>query len=125
MPRVRPGDAADLPILRRIQAAAIAEPWPELLELAAGHGPRLRVVETTRPVGYAVVLTADCAAYLPELAVEPAVQGEGLGSRLLESVVDELVIEGTERIRLTARAADDRTRSFYEGHGFEAVDRHR
>jgi ribosomal-protein-alanine N-acetyltransferase len=123
MPRVRAGEAADLPSLRRIQAAALAEPWPELLALAAGDGPKLRVVETRRPVGYAVVLTASRTAYLPELAVDPAAQGQGLGSRLLESVVDELAGEGTERVRLTARAADDRAQSFYEAHGFEAVDR--
>jgi ribosomal-protein-alanine N-acetyltransferase len=125
MPTVRAGTRSDLPALRRIQAAAIAEPWPELLDMAdsPGPGPRLRVVATDRPVGYAVALVAGDAAYVPELAIDPTAQGQGYGAHLLESICTELTADGVGRIRLTARASDGRVRSFYEAHGFEAVDR--
>jgi ribosomal-protein-alanine N-acetyltransferase len=123
MATVRRADPADLPALQRIQSAAIAEPWTGLFDLAIGPGPILRVVETDRPIGYAAALVADDLAYVPELAVDPAAQGQGLGSRLLESLCDELAGKGVGRVRLTARAGDDRVRSFYEAHGFEVVDR--
>jgi ribosomal-protein-alanine N-acetyltransferase len=123
MPTVRAGTPADLSALRRIQAAAIAEPWPELLDLAVGPGPRLRVVATDRPVGYAVAVVAEDVAVVPELAVDPGTQGRGLGSTLLASLLDELWDAGVGRVRLTARAGDDRARSFYESRGFDAVDR--
>lgn len=123
MPTARPGEAADLPACRRIQADAVAEPWPKLLELAAGPGPVFRVVETDRPVGYAVALHATDLAYVPELAVDPAAQGRGLGSRLLESLLDDLAADGVDRVRLTARAGDERARSFYESHQFQPVAR--
>jgi ribosomal-protein-alanine N-acetyltransferase len=123
MPAVRPGTAADLPALRRIQAAAIAEPWPDLLELATGSGPILRVVDADRVAGYAVALVGGEAAYVPELAVDPGRQGAGFGSALLSSLVEELAAGGVERCTLTARAGDDRTRSFYESRGFVVADR--
>ncbi len=123
MPTVRAGEPEDLAALRRIQAVAIAEPWTGLLEAATGHGPRLRVVETDRPVGYAVALVADDLAYVPELAVDPAAQGQGLGSHLVDSLLEELTADGIERVRLTARADDHRACSFYESLDFEAVDR--
>jgi ribosomal-protein-alanine N-acetyltransferase len=124
MATVRPGTEADLPLLRRIQTAALTDPWPDLLDLALENGgPELRVVDDGSPVGYVVAMTAAApVAYVPELAVEPTRQGEGLGSALLESLLGELDDDGVGRVRLTARADDDRVRSFYRVHGFEPVD---
>jgi ribosomal-protein-alanine N-acetyltransferase len=132
MATVRRGTEGDLPAIRRIQTAALAEPWPAVLDLAAGDGgPRLRVVEAGtktspahQPVGYVVTVTAGHPeAYVPELAILPDRQGEGLGSTLLSSLLAELADDGFQRVRLTARAEDERARSFYEDHGFEPVDR--
>jgi len=122
--RVREGDPADLPRLREIQGAALAEPWPELLP-AALEGPLpVYVVEDGAPVGYVVVVTdGESVAYLPELAVDPARQREGHGSRLLAALRDRLTAAGYDELRVTVRASDCGARAFYADRGFERIDR--
>lgn len=124
-PRVRPGERPDLPHLRRIQTAALAEPAPDLLRAAADDGPPgLLVADDGGPIGYAVLVTGQ-VAYLPELAVAPTRHGEGVGTALLESVVANLRrrAAGPDRLRVTAHAGDDRVRRFYQSRGFEVVER--
>jgi ribosomal-protein-alanine N-acetyltransferase len=121
--RVREGDSADLPRLREIQAA-LAEPWPELLTAALGGPLPVYVVEDGPPVGYAVVVAdGESVAYLPELAVDPARQREGCGSRLLDALRDRLTAAGYDELRVTVRASDCGARAFYADRGFEPVDR--
>jgi len=125
---IREATASDLPALLAIQGAALDEPWPALLR-ASIDGPPLVLVqdppgmEGEGPIGYALVIRADEAAYVPELAVAPPAQGEGHGSRLLEALLDRLEDEGARRVRLTARAEDQGLHSFYADHGFELRER--
>lgn len=119
---IRPAEPADYPALRAIQEAALDEHWPDLLELGVDGPPICLVVETDRPVGYALVVGGDGVAYVAELAVAPAEQGQGHGSELMTALVDRLRSAGFETVRLTARADDDRVRSFYETFGFDVVD---
>jgi ribosomal-protein-alanine N-acetyltransferase len=124
-PRIRRGERADLPHLRRIQTVTLAEPAPDLLRAAAVDGPpALFVADDSGPVGY-VVLVAGEVAYLPELAVAPARQGEGVGTALVDAVVTDLRgrEDSPDRLRVTARADDRRARGFYESRGFEVVER--
>lgn len=122
---VRSATPADRPAIERIQQATLADPNPEILTLSIdGPLPALLAVDATdRVVGYLVAVAGEDAAYLAELAVTPARQGEGIGSTLLASALDNLRAEGTERVRLTARADDARARGFYESHGFGSVGR--
>jgi ribosomal-protein-alanine N-acetyltransferase len=122
MTAVRRGTERDLPRLRAIQAAALAEPWPELLAAAAAGAPDLFVCTDGDPLGYAIVVAGE-TAYCPELAVRPDRQGEGHGSRLLAAVADRLAARGCTELRLTVLADDDRARSFYTDRGFERIDR--
>lgn len=119
---VRPAREGDLPRLRAVQAAALVEPWPELLPTAVGEGGPVCLVAGTKPVGYVVALAPGGTAYLPELAVHPDHQGEGHGSALLAAAADRLAGEH-DHLRVTVRAVDERARSFYEGRGFHVVDR--
>lgn len=132
MATVRPARTADGPRLREIQRAALAEPWPDLLDAALGDGPLCLVIEadpadgdgSRAVVGYAVALTADApTAYVPELAVHPAAQGRGHGSALLAELLAELGDLGIDHVRLTVREGDTRARSFYDDRGFDVVDR--
>ena len=112
MGRVREGTPDDETALRTIQAATLAEPWPALLETALSTpdagGPTALVLETTAPVGYALVVAdGDEVAYVPEFAVHPDHQGEGHGSRLLTALCDRLTAAGYDRLRLTVRVVDD------------------
>lgn len=85
----------------------------------------LLAVRDGAPVGYANAGPAtdrSDVSLLWRLYVHPDCWGEGIGSRLLDAVEDEL---GDERdvLELTVLATNDRGRRFYEARGFELVDR--
>lgn len=119
---IRTADPGDYPTLRIIQQSALDERWPDLLELGVDGPPLVLVVETDRPVGYALVVSGDDVAYVAEFAVAPGEQGRGYGSELMEALLDRLEPQAVEAVRLTARADDDGVRSFYEQFGFAVVE---
>jgi len=121
---IREGEAADLPRLRTIQQRALAEPWPELLAAAIEGTLPVYVVDVDGPVGYAIVVSdGESVAYVPELAVDPARQREGHGSRLLARLSDRLAAQGYDQLRVTVLAEDEAARAFYADRGFEVLDR--
>lgn len=121
---IRRVEPADLPRLRAIQQRALAEPWPELLA-AAIEGPLpVYVLTDGGPVGYAIVVTdGESVAYVPELAVDPARQREGHGTRLLAWLREHLTTRGYDQLRVTVLADDEAARAFYADRGFEVLDR--
>ncbi|MUV89917.1 GNAT family N-acetyltransferase [Halapricum sp. CBA1109] len=121
---VRPASTDDRRAVERIQRLALAEPSPSLLvdSLLAAE-TALLAEDDGFPVGYILFAVGDVEAYVPELAVRPTRQGEGVGSQLVDTAVDRLRANGIDTLRLTARADDDRARGFYENRGFAAVDR--
>ncbi|MFB6143293.1 MAG: GNAT family N-acetyltransferase [Halorientalis sp.] len=118
---IRAARPADLPRLRAIQLATLAEPWDGLLEPVI-EGPPVALVavpdQETAPVGYAVALQGDGTAYLAELAVAPGHRRTGHGSALLAALDDRLADRGCARVRLTVRADDEGARAFYAAAGF-------
>jgi GNAT superfamily N-acetyltransferase len=79
------------------------------LVLSAWHGERL--------VGLARVLTDGVeVAYLCDLAVEPDVQGLGIGKRLIDEVLERC--KGAELILRDSNLSS----GFYEHLGFQAID---
>lgn len=118
---VRPATPSDREAVCEIQRQAIAEPWPELLETALEGPPPLYVLDDDATVGYALVVPGGAVAYVPELAIHPDRQGEGFGSQLLSFLCS--TYEDHDELRLTVRAVDNGPRAFYEGHGFERVER--
>lgn len=115
---IRRGTPQDLERLREIQAAALAEPWPDLLTTAAEGPPLLLVYEPDAVVGYAIVVAEETQAYVAEFAVAPDRQGQGHGTRLMEALLDRLRAEGYDEVRLTVQESDARARAFYERQGF-------
>jgi ribosomal protein S18 acetylase RimI-like enzyme len=110
--------------LRKIQQAALPEPWPELLDTALNGFPPLFVAVEDHPVGYAIVMPGpEETAYLTELAVDPDEQRNGYGSALLETVSETQQSGGYERLVLTVRAVDEDTQAFYRQHDFEVCER--
>jgi len=121
---IRRAEPADLPRLRAIQQRVLAEPWPELLAAAIEGTLPVYVVDVEGPVGYAIVVTdGESVAYVPELAVDPARQREGHGTRLLAGLRERLTRDGYDQLRVTVLADDDGARAFYADRGFEVLDR--
>jgi len=59
--------------------------------------------------------------YLALLGVDPAVEGRGLGSALIQPVLEVCDRDGTPAYLETL---DPRARAFYERHGFSAIGEH-
>jgi ribosomal-protein-alanine N-acetyltransferase len=119
---IREARSGDEHRLRAIQTGALDEPWPELLGVGIDGPPLVLVLDIGEPVGYALVVPDRPVAYLAEFAIAPGKQGQGLGTALMDGLLDRLRAGGFETIRLTARADDERARSFYDGVGFSLAD---
>jgi ribosomal-protein-alanine N-acetyltransferase len=120
---IRPGTPADGPRLHAIQDAVLDSSWPDLLSAGLDGPPLVLVATAGEPVGYALTVFGREAAYLAELAVAPAAQGNGHGSRLLAAVLDRAPAAGVETVRLTTRADDPELQGFYAQAGFAVVER--
>lgn len=120
---IREARPADRKRLLTIQSAALTQPWPDLLEMAVEGLPLVLVADDgSGPVAYALVVTADPVATVAELAVAPPSQGQGYGTALFGALLERLRSVGIERVRLTAKADDERARSFYEKFDFTVED---
>jgi len=120
---IRPAVPADESRLRAIQSGALDDPWPGLLDVAIDGPPTVLVCdEGAGPLGYVLAVPDHPVAYVAELAVAPGVQGQGHGSELLGTLLKDLGQSGFETVRLTARADDERVRSFYDSFGFSVED---
>ncbi|GAA4812224.1 GNAT family N-acetyltransferase [Nocardioides caeni] len=71
--------------------------------------------------GYAVASYVDDVVELQRIGVDPGLRRSGLGSRLLEAVVDRA--EGAARVLLEVREDNAAARAFYAAHDFAEVHR--
>lgn len=99
------------------------------LSRAAAEGLCLVARETPsdRILGFALARREPCCqAHLLALAVDPFVQGQGVGTALLRSVQEEMMLTGAMDLRLEVRCDNPRAQSFYARHGFapEGVQSH-
>ncbi len=137
---IRDAQPADLPAL----LAAMADfyvleklPWKphrqaSLLEhlLANPESGRLLLLEQAgKMAGYAVIgfcfsLEFDGRfALLDELYVLPHLQGQGLGTRLLQAAEACALAAGCQALRLEVSDDNPKARQLYERHGYQAVPR--
>lgn len=109
--------------LRAIQQSVLEAPSPQLLG-AAVDGPLFGLVRLVDGdiAGYVLAVVGDRRGYLPELAVTADRQRAGHGTALLDAIVRRLAAKGVETVRVTARADDERARSFYEKRGFDRLE---
>lgn len=104
---------------------------PDLERLGRWHAERSRMrvlaafsIERTRlieldgaPVGSVSLRHADDGWWLELFYLEPSVQGRGIGSAVLERLLDEVDLAGGEPVRLDVLQGS-RARRLYERHGF-------
>lgn len=90
--------------------------WSELGQLDSRH--YLVALAGEQVVGYAGLCDYPDEAFVQTLAVAPAAQQAGLGSRLLTALLDEAARRGQRTVRLEVRADNAAARRLYAGHGF-------
>jgi ribosomal-protein-alanine N-acetyltransferase len=99
---------------RQMFAAEFAQPASRRLYLVAEEGKTL--------AGYAgMMFTGGSQADVVTLAVNPAHWGQGTGTALLTTLVDEAASRGCAEVLLEVREDNARARQLYLRHGFTEI----
>jgi len=121
---VRLGTGEDLDALVRLEKAGFTsdqfarEQLRYLLHQA--HTTVLIIEQQGRVCGAAIMAWRKKSSMgrLYSIVIDPAVQGRGLGSKLLEACEDAAIKRGCERLSLEVRADNSRAIALYERHGY-------
>ncbi|MCQ4619706.1 GNAT family N-acetyltransferase [Corynebacterium sp. CCUG 71335] len=105
--------------------AALTRRWRTLLER---EDVLVVLAEHPAPVGFAYLTLRPTPYYdgplaqLEELYVVPELRGQGIGTGMITTVVDELRARGCGEIHINVDEPDTGARRFYERHGFSNVE---
>jgi ribosomal-protein-alanine N-acetyltransferase len=113
----------DLPRIAAIERDSYEFPWSSGIFrdcLLAGY---TSIVTEYRGevVGYAIMSVAAGEAHLLNLCVAVNARRAGLGTRLLETVMERARLAGAERMHLEVRPSNDAAISLYIKSGFERI----
>lgn len=111
----------DLDEIMAIEQASFAHPWSPRFFLQELRVPcarsRLAVVGG-RAVGYVLYWVLPGEVDIHNLAVHPAYRRQGIGSSLLQGVVEEAKINGSTRVTLEVRKSNEAAQRLYHSLGF-------
>jgi [ribosomal protein S18]-alanine N-acetyltransferase len=135
--RIEPMRAADLDAVLDIERASFHTPWSRqafLHELERNRVAGLWVAwgrrsgdegGTASVVGYLCLWALADEVHVTNLAVDPAWRGEGIGRRLLGTLLVQHRAAGARRAFLEVRPGNVEARRLYQGLGFQEVGRRR
>lgn len=122
---IEPMTAADLPRVLAIERTSFPSPWTE---------DNFRHEVEDNPLAWNLVARADgkvvafACAYvvadelmINDLAVDPALRRDGIGSALLRHLLEGARLRGCRRATLEVRPGNRPARALYETFGFEVV----
>ena len=134
---IRPATPADFEALQDIEVRAgalfvavgmpeiAAHPPPDLDDLAEAETMFVAVPEGgDRPMGYALVALVDGGTYLEQVSVVPEAGRQGMGTALLEAVVDWARARGDRAVTLTTFRDVPFNGPLYAKRGFVHVPEH-
>jgi len=114
---IRPMAAADVDEVARIEAGAFSTPWAAttFASLLARSGLVLLVAEAPEALvaGYAVLWCFADEGELANIAVDPAIRGRGLGTLLLDAVLDRARARGVRQLYLEVRESNHQAEGMY------------
>ena len=122
--RIRDLEPDDLHEVMRIENACFGTPWEELAFVAEMLGPLsvLAVMERQgRVVGYVNFRVILDESHLLNIAVDPELQGQGLGQKLLCFAFAEARRQKAERMFLEVRPSNRPAVAMYKAFGFKQV----
>jgi [ribosomal protein S18]-alanine N-acetyltransferase len=114
---------ADLDQVVAIEQSAYAFPWTYgnfRDSVAAGYSA-FSVCWRGTLVGYAIIMFAVDEAHLLNVAVAPALQGKGIGRRVLEHVIAFAAEHGATILYLEVRPSNTAARELYASLGFRQL----
>ncbi|MEE4659273.1 MAG: ribosomal protein S18-alanine N-acetyltransferase [Halieaceae bacterium] len=121
VPRLRPGQAADLKPIAALEQLAAVAPWTlsQFAGLVVKPATHSLVLEGDNALlGFALFQRVLDEATLLNIAVRPDAQGRGLGRRLLQGVIDCLTEQGVGRLLLEVREGNSVALGLYRKLGF-------
>ena len=117
---------ADLPQVIAIERRAFPAPWSLamfVLELSKPAGVCLAAADDKRILGYLICSRYDVVWHVMNVAVDPALQGRGIGSAMIGRLLAEIDGETatTSRYTLEVRQSNAAAIRLYERFGFRAA----
>lgn len=113
------GESLDLFLALARAEGWISDPWELTFLQRAFPGGCLAATLAGRPVGFVTAVRHGTGGWVGNLLVEREFRGRGIGARLMERAMEELIAAGTETVWLTASPAG---RPLYERMGFRELD---
>lgn len=116
-------EECDFERLYEIEQQAHLMPW-SLGTLKNNQGDRylnLKLVKDNQIIGFAICQMVLDEATLFNIAIEPVMQHKGLGTFLLQELMERLKGKGIQTLWLEVRESNP-ARWLYEKHGFNEVD---
>jgi len=125
---IRAARAEDVPQIMEIERASYSMPWTDttfrgLIERS--DADVLAAEANGRVVGYAAWWVVVDQAELGNIAVAPKWRGRGVGTRLLEAVIEQARARGARELFLEVRVSNQVAQRLYQRHGFREVGRRR
>jgi len=119
---IRRAEPADLGAMARIESRSFSNPWHPRTFRSLITQERTIVLVADVPddgvVGYAVSWWVLDQAELGNIAVREDRRGRGIGSALLDRVLDEIRERGVESVFLEVRMSNARAHALYRARGF-------
>lgn len=116
--------------LIRLDHAAFPWLWwnsgEEFAEYASAPGVRIDIAsdDSGRAIAYVGTTRFRSWGHLDRIAVDPTIQGQGLGRIALDYAVSSLAAAGASRIGLSTQLRNSRSRALYESYGFRRSTSH-
>lgn len=125
---IRKMRSTDIPRVMEIELATFTMPWSEATfrGLLRRTDSDLFVADRSGSViGYAVFWSVTDQGELGNVAVSPLHRGKGIGTRLVEAVLDRAAEKGVREIFLEVRRSNYGAQDLYKSFGFVEVGRRR
>lgn len=123
-----PLSSAHADLLSSLHADANELPWsPESFASLLRHRHRFGWLAelNAEPAGYVLVQAIAGEAEILSLAVRPALQGRGIGRRLVERALEEIDARGAPRLLLEVAVSNEPALRLYRRLGFREIGRRR
>ena len=118
---IRDAGEGDIDPIHRIEVESLASPWSResfLKELSTAFSHFIIAEANGAIAGYAVAWEVKGEVQLNHIVVERGRRREGIGTALLDHLVERLKDKGAVRVLLEVRSLNAEARSFYNAVGF-------
>lgn len=124
---IREANINDAPMIAEIEKACFPKPWSEeVIRHDMNENGKARyylAIDAGKPVGYMSVWAMDYEGYINNIAVLPGHRRNGIGSMLIDMMLDATEAEGIVSHTLEVRESNKAARNLYTGFSFRETGR--